>query len=313
MPLPEDEASWANDTVVFATANGYIRRNALSDFTDVRANGKIAMKFEGEDADDRLIAVAVCGNSDDVLLSTHNGRSIRFPVDDVRVFTGRSSVGVRGIKLLADDRVISMSVLRHEEIDPEIRDAYLSMAGKRRKAMGEESEAAGEDEPSPEAEGESKSAGEIALADEKFEELAAREEFLLSITEKGFGARSSAYDYRITGRGGQGLNNMTLAKRDDHVVVVFPVTHKDQIMLVTDGGTVIRCPVFDIRMARRPSQGVVVFKVGDGEHVVSVARLGEMGDENGGSNGAGEGDGGHGGGAVSGPAADEAPRPAEQS
>jgi DNA gyrase subunit A len=254
------------------------------------------MKFEGEDADDRLIAVAVCGDSHDVLLSTHNGRSIRFPVDHVRVFTGRSSVGVRGIRLLADDRVISMSVLRHEEIDPEIRDAYLSMAAKRRKAMGEESEAAGEEEPSAEAEAESELAGEstpsseVALSDEKFAELAEREEFLLSITEKGFGARSSAYDYRITGRGGQGLNNMTLAKRDDHVVAVFPVTHKDQIMLVTDGGTVIRCPVFDIRMARRPSQGVVVFKVGDGEHVVSVARLGEMGDENGGAGDAGNGD-----------------------
>ncbi len=300
MPLPEDEASWANNTVVFATANGYIRRNALSDFTDVRANGKIAMKFEGEDADDRLIAVSVCSDTDDVLLSTHNGRSIRFPVDDVRVFTGRSSVGVRGIRLLADDRVISMSILRHEEIDPEIRDAYLSMAAKRRRSMGEESEiaAAGEEEPldveaDPEAEGERKSTSEITLPDEKFEELAAREEFLLSITEKGFGARSSAYDYRITGRGGQGLINMTLAKRQDHVVAVFPVTHKDQIMLVTDGGTVIRCPVFDIRMARRPRQGVVVFKVGDGEHVVSVARLGDMGDENGGSDDA-SGNGGAG-------------------
>jgi DNA gyrase subunit A len=314
MPLPEDEASWANDTVVFATANGYIRRNALSDFTDVRANGKIAMKFEGEDADDRLIAVAVCGDSHDVLLSTHNGRSIRFPVDDVRVFTGRSSVGVRGIRLIADDRVISMSVLRHEEIDPEIRDAYLSMAAKRRKAMGEESEAAGEEEPPPDGEGEaeSKPTGEIALADEKFDELAAREEFLLSITEKGFGARSSAYDYRITGRGGQGLNNMTLAKRHDHVVAVFPVTHKDQIMLVSDGGTVIRCPVFDIRMARRPSQGVVVFKVGDGEHVVSVARLGDVGDDNGGDDNGGPADNGNGndnGGDAAGPASDSAPPP----
>src|SRR5258708_4095109 len=261
MPLPEDEASWANDTVVFATANGYIRRNALSDFTDVRANGKIAMKFEGEDAGDRLIAVAVCSDDDDVLLSTHNGRSIRFPVGDVRVFTGRSSVGVRGIRLLADDRVISMSILHHAEIAPEVRDSYLSMAAKRGRAMGEEGEvaAAVEDEPiDDEVEGESKPAGEIALSDERFNELASREEFLLSITERGFGARSSAYDYRITGRGGQGLINMTLAKRQDHVVAVFAVTQSDQIMLVTDGATVIRCPVFDIRMARRPSQGVVV-------------------------------------------------------
>src|SRR5258708_2711341 len=185
MPLPEDEASWANDTVVFATANGYIRRNALSDFTDVRANGKIAMKFEGEDVDDRLIAVSVCSDNDDVLLSTHNGRSIRFPVNDVRVFAGRSSVGVRGVRLLADDRVISMTILRHEEIAPEIRDAYLSMAAKRRRALGEESEVAAEEEPpEPENEGEPKPEAEIALSEEKFEELAAREEFLLSITEK---------------------------------------------------------------------------------------------------------------------------------
>jgi DNA gyrase subunit A len=150
------------------------------------------------------------------------------------------------------------------------------------------------------------------LSDEKFAELAEREEFLLSITEKGFGARSSAYDYRITGRGGQGLNNMTLAKRDDHVVAVFAVTHKDQIMLVTDGGTVIRCPVFDIRMARRPSQGVVVFKVGEGEHVVSVARLADMGDENGGGNESGEGNGSEGDGGGNGAPSEETPPPAEQ-
>src|SRR5260221_9269638 len=193
------------------------------------------------------------------------------------------------------------------------------MAAKRRRAMGEESEiaAAAEEEPldgeaGGEAEDESKSTGEIALPDEKFEELAAREEFLLSITEKGFGARSSAYDYRITGRGGQGLINMTLDKRQDHVVAVFPVTHKDQIMLVTDGGTVIRCPVFDIRMARRPSQGVVVFKVGEGEHVVSVARLGDMGgDDNGGNGDANGGDGGAGdNGDAGGPTPDDAKPPA---
>src|SRR5437763_15334634 len=128
MPLPEDEESWADLTVVFATANGYVRRNALSDFTDIRANGKIAMKFEGEDADDRLIAVATCGAADDVLLATRNGKAIRFPVDDVRVFAGRSSVGVRGIRLLGDDQVISMSILRHEESTHDGRNGYLRMA-----------------------------------------------------------------------------------------------------------------------------------------------------------------------------------------
>jgi DNA gyrase subunit A len=283
MPLPEDEDSWADFTVMFATASGYVRRNALSDFTDVRANGKIAMKFEGEDADDRLIAVATCTEADDVLLATRNGKAIRFSVEDVRIFVGRSSVGVRGIRLLGDDFVISMSILRHEEVAPEMRNAYLSLAAQRRRQMGEESEVAaaavtnGDQPPEPDED-----AGEAPISEEQFLDLAAREEFVLSVTEKGFGVRSSAYDYRITGRGGQGINNMDLTKRQDAVVAVFPVGHKDQIMLVTDGGMVIRCPVNDIRIARRGSQGVVIFKVGDGERVVSVARLPETDEENGG-------------------------------
>jgi DNA gyrase subunit A len=268
MPLPEDEATWADYTVMFATAKGNVRRNALSDFGDVKANGKIAMKFEGEDADDRLIAVATCTDSDDVLLATENGKCIRFPVGDVRVFTGRSSVGVRGIRLQDGDVIMSMSILRHEEIDTETRDAYLSMASQRRRAAGEEGEA-GEN-----GNGEAEHA-EAKLPPETFDDLAAREEYVLSITQKGFGVRTSAYDYRITGRGGQGIENMDLSKRSDAVVAVFPVGHKDQIMLATDAGTVIRTPVHDIRIARRRSQGVVVFKLGEGERVVSVAHLPE--------------------------------------
>jgi DNA gyrase subunit A len=285
MALPEDEESWADLTVMFATANGYVRRNALSDFVDIRANGKIAMKFEGEDADDRLIAVATCSSDDDVLLATRNGKAIRFSIEDVRIFAGRSSTGVRGIKLLGDDLVISMSILRHEAVGPEERRAYLVMARDRRRQMGEESDLAaaqngngngnGDHAPDDEVD------GEAALTEEQFEDLAAREQFLLSVTEKGFGVRSSAYDYRITGRGGQGLNNMDLSRRGDAMVAVFPVGHDDQIMLVTDGGTVIRVPVHDIRIARRGSAGVVVFKVGDGERVVSVARLPEASDDNG--------------------------------
>src|SRR5437762_10673727 len=150
MPLPEDEESWSGLAVMFATANGYVRRNALSDFGDVRANGKIAMRFEGEDADDRLIAVATCSDADDVLLATRNGKAIRFPVDDVRVFAGRSSVGVRGIRLLGDDQVISMSILRHEEIAPDVRNAYLSLAAKKRRQMAEEGENGAEPPLEPE-------------------------------------------------------------------------------------------------------------------------------------------------------------------
>jgi DNA gyrase subunit A len=299
MPLPEDEDSWADLTVVFATANGYVRRNALSDFGDVRSNGKIAMKFEGEDADDRLIAVATCTEADDVLLASRNGKAIRFPVKyedetgkGLRVFTGRSSVGVRGIKLLGDDLVISMSILRHEEIHPDIRDGYLKRAAEeRRRQNGEEFEANGTADLSAEpSDTDSRdistpSTDEIMDApvwtDDKFADLAEREELVLSVTEKGFGVRSSAYDYRITGRGGQGVNNMDLTRRQDAVVAVFPVGHKDQVMLVTDAGMVIRCPVNDIRIARRGSQGVVIFKLGDGERVVSVARLPEVAEENG--------------------------------
>jgi len=282
MPLPEEEESWADLTVMFATANGYVRRNTLSDFGDVRANGKIAMKFEGEDADDRLIAVATCTDADDVLLATRNGKAIRFQVKyeedgkGVRVFTGRSSVGVRGIRLLGDDMVISMSIIRHEEITPEVRDAYLKLANERRRVNGDEDDGAEQVELNDGA-----ASGEAAISEDQYADLAAREECLLSVTEKGFGVRSSAYGYRITGRGGQGINNMDLSRRGDAVVAVFPVGQNDQIMLVTDGGMVIRCPVGDIRIARRGSAGVVIFKVGDGERVVSVARLPEESEENG--------------------------------
>src|SRR5438094_5552440 len=184
MPLPEDEESWTALTVMFATANGYVRRNALSDFGDVRSNGKIAMKFEGEDADDRLIAVATCTDENDVLLTTRNGKAIRFPVDDVRVFAGRSSVGVRGIRLLGDDQVISMSILRHEEITPDVRNGYLSMARDRRRQMGEESEAAAaaqgaEPDEAPDDNG-TESAGEAMLSEDAFADLAQREEVVLS-------------------------------------------------------------------------------------------------------------------------------------
>jgi DNA gyrase subunit A len=294
MPLPEDEESWTNLGVAFVTANGYVRRNTMSDFADIRTNGKIAMKFEGEDADDRLIAVATCTEADDVLLATRNGRAIRFSVGEVRVFAGRSSVGVRGIRLLGDDLVISMSILRHEEIELSERDAYLRRAAERRRQNGDQGETNGDSGSAPapsDADAQDptdETLNGFVLSEERFADLAAREEFVLSATEKGFGVRSSAYDYRITGRGGQGINNMDVGLRGDAVVAVFPVGNNDQVMLVTDGGTVIRCPVNDIRIARRGSAGVVIFRVGDGERVVSVARLPEVSEESGEPNGSGE-------------------------
>jgi DNA gyrase subunit A len=286
LPLPEDERSWDDYTAVFATRKGNVRRNALSDFGNVFATGKIAMKFEGSDADDRLIAVAVCGKNDDILLASRNGRAIRFPAKDVRIFSGRSSVGVRGLKLAEGDAVISLSILRHEEVDSPTRAAFLRLSTQRRRAAGEEGENGnGNDAPEPE-EAEGENGADATISEEQFADLASREELLLSITEKGFGVRSSAYDYRITGRGGQGIENMNLARRQDAIVAVFPVGPRDQIMLVTNTGMVIRVPIEDIPIKRRRSQGVVVFKVEEGERVVSVAHLAEGGET--GENGAGE-------------------------
>jgi DNA gyrase subunit A len=273
MVLPEDETSWDKFNVVFATANGYVRRNALTDFGNVQSNGKIAMKFEGEDADDRMIAAAVCAPEDDILLATRGGRTIRFPVEEVRVFSSRNSVGVRGVKLLGDDHVISLSILKHVDVTPDDRYAYLGEAAKRRRAPDEEVET--------EAPDDEEGAGAASISEELFDELRGHEEFLLSVTEKGYGVRSSAYDYRITGRGGQGIVNMKLEKRQDAMVAVFPVGARDQIILVTDAGMMIRVPVDGIRIARRGTQGVVVFKVGDAERVVSVAHLSESDEESG--------------------------------
>jgi DNA gyrase subunit A len=278
MPLPEDESAWDSMFVMFATAAGDIRRNRLSDFTNVMANGKIAMKLAGGD---RLIGVQTCRENDDVLLAARGGRSIRFPVSEVRVFSGRTSTGVRGIKLGKDDRVVSMSILTHVEAETPEREAYVRWANARRRQAGEEA-AAGPAEESEAPTGET-----VELSPERLQQLADAEEFILSVTEKGFGKRSSAYEYRITGRGGQGIVNIATSERNGAVVASFPVGHKDQIMLVTDGGQLIRCPVADIRIAGRSTQGVMIFKVAEGERVVSVIRIEEIGDGDG-ANGAAE-------------------------
>jgi DNA gyrase subunit A len=208
MPMPEDESRWDQWHVMFATARGSVRRNSLADFTNVRANGKIAMKFEGEHADDRLISVQICTNDHDVLLATRNGKCIRFPVTQVRVFSGRNSVGVRGIALAKDDEIISMSVLGHAEIEVAERDAYLKLAAaQRRQANGEVEDS----EAEPEAETEGETLPE--LAPERLAELATGEQFILSVTENGFGKRSSAYEYRIANRGGKGIINIETSKR----------------------------------------------------------------------------------------------------
>jgi DNA gyrase subunit A len=287
MPLPEDESTWSQSHVMFATSIGDVRRNELSDFVDVKANGKIAMKLE---QGSRLIGVAVCTEANDILLAARSGKAIRFPVSDVRVFTGRTSSGVRGVKLEEGDEVVSMSVLRHIDVETEERDAYLRYAAQKRRSVGEESEA--EENGAPDGNG-GESNGEaghgFALSVERIAALEAAEEFILTVTTKGFGKRSSSYEYRTAGRGGQGIANIEMSERNGHVVGSFPVEEQDQIMLVTDAGKLIRCPVHDIRIARRQTQGVTIFKVADDERVVAVAHLPEMGeDEDGGTEGQGE-------------------------
>ena len=274
MPLPEDEASWRNSHVMFATASGYVRRNELSDFVDVKANGKIAMKLE---EGDKLIGVAVCTDDYDILLAARSGKAIRFPVTDVRVFAGRDSVGVRGIKLQeASDNVVSMSVLNHIEVETEERDAYLRYAAQKRREGSEVEEGTGE--VAAEIPGDAPAAETVQLSPERLAELEGKDELILTITAKGFGKRTSAYEYRVTGRGGQGIANIETSARNGTVVASFPVTERDQIMLMTDGGQMIRCPVHDIRVARRQTQGVTVFKVAGDEQVVAVA-VADIGDE----------------------------------
>jgi DNA gyrase subunit A len=271
---------------MFATSTGNVRRNALSDFADIKSNGKIAMKLE--EGGERLIAVQPCTEADDVLLAARGGKCIRFPVADVRVFAGRTSTGVRGIRLAKGDEVISMSILRHAEFGVDERNAFLRLQRAKRGETEPEVESA-----EPEAE-EAASAATVTLSKERVAAMEALQEFLLAITEKGYGKRSSAYEYRVAGRGGQGIANIDVTDKNGPVVATFPVNGKDQIVLVTDGGQIIRCPVDDIRIAGRKTQGVTVFKVGDGERVVSVSRLGDDGaDEAGGGNGAAGGANGH--------------------
>ena len=287
MPMPEDEASWSTLHVMFATARGGARRNELSDFVNVNQTGKIAMKFEGEDAGDRLIGVSVCSEDQDVLLATRAGRAMRFPVSTVRVFASRNSTGVRGISLAEGDEVISMSLVDGGKgVTSEERDAYLRQSRALRQ-LENQAESGEEEAPTAEAVAEESSATVAVLSDERFKELQAKEEFVLTAASSGFGKRTSAYEYRVTGRGGKGVELMSLAK-GGHVVAAFPVRESDQVMLVTDGGTLIRCPVDGIRIAGRATRGVRIVNVSEGERVVSAIRIGEEDDA---GNGSGSGNG----------------------
>jgi len=282
LPLPQDETLWESLHLVFATAKGNVRRNRLSDFKNVRAAGLIAMKL---DEGDHLIGVATCREGDDVLLATRKGRCIRFQLtdDQVRVFAGRDSSGVRGIKLLNSDEVNSLSVLRHVGATPEERLAYLKVANARRRQNGNGETEAEAPVAEPAMEGEDY-VPEVTLSPERFQEMEAAEDMLLTVTDMGFGKRTSAFEYRVTGRGGQGIGNITLAPRNGKTVVAtFPVRQGDDIMMVTDAGRLIRVPVDQVRTTGRQAMGVTLFRVDKGEHVTSVFTvLEEESDENGG-------------------------------
>ncbi len=277
MPLPEDEAQWERLDVMFATTGGTVRRNKLSDFTQVNRTGKIAMRLdEGEE----IVDVQICTESGDVLLTTANGQCIRFPVADVRVFKGRDSMGVRGIALGKGDRVISLAILRHIEAESGERVAYLKM---RRAIAGEtaaEGAADAASEPGSE-DGNGEEAQATALASDRYAEMSAAEEIILTISANGYGKRTSSYEYRITGRGGKGIVAMAVNQRNGPLVASMPVEESDEIMLVTNGGQMIRCPVEGIRVAGRGTQGVIVFNTAEGERVVGIERISEEDAEDG--------------------------------
>ncbi|POF29461.1 DNA gyrase subunit A [Roseibium marinum] len=265
LPLPEDEDTWANLDVMFATVRGTVRRNKLSDFVTINRNGKIAMKLEDGDG---IVGVDTCSEHSDVMLTTNFGQCIRFPVTDVRVFAGRNSVGVRGIRLPDGDKVISMQILHHIDVVAEERAAYLKLS----RAMRGEA-----DDGVTGAEEEGVVAGD--LPQERYAQMSAAEQIILTISENGYGKRTSSFEYRVTGRGGKGITAMAVNDRNGGLVASFPVEDSHQIMLVTDGGQLIRCPVHGIRIAGRATQGVIVFKTAEGEKVVAVEGISEVDEE----------------------------------
>lgn len=261
LPLPEDEEEWANLNVMFATAKGSVRRNSMDAFTNIPSNGKYAIRFEDDAQDDRLIGVRLCNEEDDVLLATRGGKSIRFPVDAVRVFQSRTSTGVRGMQLADGDEVISLTILNGgRDVSAEEREQYLRAAPWKA-------------EP-----------GEATLSPERMQELAEREQFILTVTCNGYGKRTSSYEYRTMGRGNQGVTAIDMSERNGPVVASFPVEPDDQVLLVTDQAQMIRIGVADVRIAGRATQGVTLFRVSNGEQVVSVAKIRDVAgedDENG--------------------------------
>jgi DNA gyrase subunit A len=265
--------------VVFATTHGNIRRNELSDFQNIHRTGKMAMKFE-DGSDERIVDVQLCTEKDDVLLTTRGGKCIRFAVTDVRVFKGRESTGVRGIKLAPRDSgadvVVSLALLAHSDATTAEARAYLKQsAAARRAATGEAIE-----EPQVDDDGED-GGEEATLSPERYAALGGREQFILAASEEGFGKRTSSYEYRVTGRGGSGIVAMGLTKKNNAICGAFPVEESDDLMLITNTGQTIRCAVADVSVQRRSAGGVTLFRMDENERVVSVERIAETEGENG--------------------------------
>ena len=262
LPLPNDKESWEKLNIMFSTSKGTVRRNALSDFVKIQSSGKIAMKLSD---DDKLIGVHTCEEKeDDVFLSTKEGKCLRFPISNVRKFSGRNSVGVRGIRLSKEDTVISMYIIKHAKFTIDERNDYLKIANAIRRRELRRSMPF------------SKLSKDTSLSEEKFKQMESIEEFILSVADNGYGKRSSAYEYRITSRGGKGIANMTVSKKTGKVVSSFPVNEKDDVMLITGTGKLIRSPVNKIRVAGRTTQGVTLFKVESGEKVLSSASIKDL-------------------------------------
>jgi len=257
MPLPSDEATWAKMKIMFATANGKVRKNSLLDFENIQSSGKIAMKLE---VNDSIVGIKIIGDDDDFLLSTEKGKSLRVQSTKLRLFKGRSSKGIRGMSLKKDDKIISLSILKSVKISSEEARAYIK-ASRLEKDI---------DEP---LENNSEKTKLVKLSKKQIEDFKNKEQYILTITENGFGKRSSAYEYRVSGRGGQGIISIITSERNGSVASTFTINHEDQIMLITDKGQAIRCNVKDIRITGRNTQGVRVFSLAEDEKVVSAARI----------------------------------------
>ncbi|MEI9931898.1 MAG: DNA gyrase subunit A [Rhizomicrobium sp.] len=273
LPLMEDESQWENLNVVFATKSGDVRRNLLSDFASINRNGKIAMKLE---AGDGIVGVQTCTDQDDVLLTTRLGKCIRFALTDVRVFKGRDSTGVRGIKLAEGDEVVSLTLLHHMDAETAEARAYLKQANAARRAV------TGEEAPVEDVSDDEEIGGEEAtLTPERYAALGAKEQFVLAVSGGGFGKRTSSYEYRVTGRGGSGIVAMGMGRKNSAIIAAFPVDESDDLMLISDAGQTIRVAVGSVSIQGRAAQGVTVFRVDEGERVVSVERIEDVSGEEG--------------------------------